>query len=492
LGIYRNLLWGKPPFSRSASSGPATREQPNIILITVDALRADHLGIYGYDARISPNIDALARGGLVFDQAIAQSSWTLPSVASFLTSIYPTELGVRCSTDASECFALIDERRTSLAEALHEEGYHTGAFLTNSWLVTRNGFTQGFDDVATVRRTAPSDLKALHERPLIALLQRHFDGVGAAFDRCYEWFFDLRLEEKGAGSTDLALRFMRRNRGGRFFLWVYYMEPHSPYNPSQPLDPLSSEIPAKRQKELRNITYWELRQSGGSITPLEHKALLSLYDGAIRDADRMIGEILNELDILGLKDRTVVVLVADHGEEFKEHGGYTHGHSFYHELIRVPLIVSGPVVAVPGTVVEMPVRLIDLLPTLAQIAQAPVPEEARGRSFVPLLQGQALEEMPAFCETLYVDANRSVAVFFGGHKLVYDLAGSATELYDLQRDPGERDNLIDRLPQKQGELVLLLETWLAQSAAAAEQLPRSTAPAPMSASLQDFLRDAGY
>jgi arylsulfatase A-like enzyme len=269
------------------------------------------------------------------------------------------------------------------------------------------------------------------------------------------------------------------------------MEPHSPYNPKKPFVPLPEDLSDERVRYLRKLEYWELRRHA-EISPVDHEALLSLYDGMIAEADQLVGELTGELESLGLADRTVIVLLSDHGEEFNEHGGYTHGQGFHHELLRVPLIISGPVVSAPGRVVGTPVRLVDLLPTLSEIAGASVPEEARGRSLLPALQGESIEELPAFGEKLYQVEGNHVVVTFRGFKLIYESRSGNMQLFDLNNDPQENTDISEHQPGKRQELLKLLNEWMAQTAAAARDLPRSTPAEGIDESVEEMIRDAGY
>lgn len=493
VALYRTVLWDKALFQWSLGAAPATPEHPNIVLITIDALRADHLGTYGYDPDVSPHIDALAREGVVFDQVIAQSSWTLPSVSSFITSMHPTELQIACPPDGQPCHALVDEQRTTIAEMLQEAGYHTMACLTNSWLVPQNGFLQGFDQASNIRLTAPYDRKILHQRPLIALSGQYLPWLKKAFDRTYDWIFEPRMKSRHGVNNTCAQRFLHQNQQKRFFLWLYYMEPHPPYNPAPGclLCPLPEKLGPERENVLRRVGYWQMRERE-DITPTDRKALLALYDGLIFEADQFIGEILAEVEALGLADRTVIIINADHGEEFNDHGGYTHGLSLHHELVRVPLIVAGPVVTAPGSVVETPARLLDLLPTLAEIAGAPVPKEARGRSLLPALRGEEIPRLPAFSEKLYRVEGNYVAVTASGYKLIYELSQETAELYHLESDPNERVNIADSQAKERQRLLNLLIEWMGQTRDTAAHLPRSTPAKGIDKAMQQLIHDAGY
>jgi arylsulfatase A-like enzyme len=298
----------------------------------------------------------------------------------------------------------------------------------------------------------------------------------------------------GPVATDSGLRFLRLHGDERFFLWLYYMEPHTIYDPDQPFRPLPADITPSREKFLRALTFGPLGDAGTeTIRPVDLQALLSLYDGEIAAVDALVGEVLTELENQGLADRTVVILLSDHGEEFLDHGDYTHGHTLYDELLRVPFIVSGPAVKAPGRMVKTQVRLLDLVPTVCEIAGAPIPEEAGGRSLFPFLNGEEMEELPAFSESLHTTIFQKKSIRHDGYKLIYDIESGDLELYDLRSDPREQVNLADQAPEVAAEMLAELQAWMVRSAQAAAELPRQRPVSQvMSDEMRQRLRDAGY
>lgn len=494
LGIYRAYLRDLPIFQPRPTGEVATPEQPNIILITIDTLRADHLGAYGYDPEISPNIDALAQRGIVFQQAIAQSSWTLQSVSSFITSLYPTELQIYWGRGNPVTSTRVDAMRTTMAEVMKEAGYRTQAYLNNVWLQPKNGFLQGFDRGVHFRDSMAFDLSPLLQRPLIKFLSRYSPRFKDIFQRGYRCLFDPDFRKSDGNEVNYyARRFLRLHREERFFLWLYYMEPHSIYNPEEPFHPLPEAITPARERMLRTIDFLTLGDIGPLVlTPTDLRALVSLYNGEIVDVDRLIGQIMEELETQGLTDRTLVVLMADHGEEFMDHGGYTHGGNLYQETIRVPLIFSGPPVAQPGRVVETRVALLDLLPTLADLVGVPIPSEARGRSLMPILQGELLEGRPIYSEGLHRTPFDLQSVIHQDYKLIYSASKQQVELYNLGSDPQEQTNLAETEPAKREELMALLQAWMERSQAAAQTLPRQSPAQVPDQSFIRLLRQGGY
>lgn len=490
-GIYRNGL--RQALARPAGL-PATAEQPNIVLITVDTLRADHLGIYGYDPAISPNIDALAQRGVYFRQAIAQSSWTLPSVASMITSMYPTELDIYAHRGFRQQVYL-DPLRTTLAEALQSGGYRTQAYLTNAWLTVENAFDQGFDNLVGIRPPEPFDLDPMLQRPLLELAAGHSPLLRELLEGSHALLFDHRLTtgDERRYVSDYGLDFLREHRNERFFLWLYYMEPHTTYAPSQPFPSPPAGISEAALARLQGVDFWELVDVGRNAVALEEMpALVSLYDGEIHDVDAWIGALVAELDRLGLGERTLIVLHSDHGEEFLDHQGYGHGTTMYDELVRVPLIMAGPGVVGQGRAIESPVALLDLMPTLLEAGGVAPPAEARGRSLWPLLRGETMAEAPIYSEMVHTTPADRKAVRYQGWKLIYSFVDDRVELYDLQVDPREQTNLAEQEPARAEEYVRLLRRWLAQAVQVEESLPRSQPPTGVDERVRSMLREGGY
>lgn len=336
----------------------------NLLLITVDTLRADELGAYGATQGTTPNIDALAAGGVVFENAISQSSWTLPSLASLLTSTYP-------STHKVDRFgAALDPSFRTLGEVLRDAGFATAAVTSHVYAGPKYGMAQGietFDD-ALVAGNRQAELKVSSP------------GVTAGGIR--------RLAEVAQGSQ-------------RWFLWLHYFDPHFPY--------IRHDDPAAPQGDTRE----------------DYRADIAFTDGRI-------GEVLDELERLGATDETLVVLVSDHGEEFREHKKLRHGYTLFREVVHVPLILRAPGIA-PLRVAE-PVNGIDLLPTVLELLDLPIPPAAVGRSLVPALLGERLDEHPILSELRLHPEYPADSLQLGPWKLVLDRSGRAALGY--ARFPG--------------------------------------------------------
>ncbi len=493
VAVVRLTIRDLKVFNPRVTGQSPTAEHPNIVLISIDALRADRLGVYGNQPSPSPRIDELASRGLVFRQAISQGNSTVHAVASFLTSLYPTELGMIAGRPW-----VVDPERVTIAEALQAGGYRTQAFVANGHLVEANGYAQGFDGFVPPEPDRPYDLDRLRDRTVVAgLACRRASAACRLFDRAYGLLFDLPLvmEDEGRRINTQALRFIRLHRDEQFFLWLHYMEPHAPYSPSQPL----CEVEVSTLDRLRieeTLRAWQPANKTVPIVigPTEQQLLWALYDGEVQDADRLVGQVWDQIVAQGLADRTLLVIIADHGEELGDHGDYGHGQSVYQELAHVPLIIVGPQVAQPGRAVDTPVPMLDLLPTLVDVAGAPLPELVRGQSLLPVLAGG---EPPARVFYSQGPARRTSydhdALYQGYSKLVYTVQRDRVELYDLRADPGEKHDLATADPERAAALRNELRAWKAAAVKTWASLPQAdVASEDVDQAMEDALDRIGY
>lgn len=454
------------PRAASSAAAPPGAGKPNILLITVSGIRADHLGAYGYDQAVSPNLDALAARGVRFGQAIAPGSWSRPSVAALLTSIYPGALGYR--RDPQDFAAPApDSMRTTLAEALSASGYRTGAILASQWL-NAAGFAQGFGSFEAARDQEPFD-----KAPMRARMLGHLLGCAKESTACClylegrELLLGTRLWPRKGGEAinDGAAHFLDMDTGRPFLLWVQYDDVLPPYDSSEPFRPIAEGTLAGSLDLLKVQGHWDLISPNvvrGLLEPQGALVLASLYDGEVRRVDHLVGELLAMLDARGLTGRTVVVVTSDHGQAFGDHGSYSFGQSLYDEIVRVPLIVAGPGVTAAGQTVETPVSLIDLAPTLAALAGTELSAEVQGLSLVPGLQGKAIGERPVFAEGLYCVPFNQHAIRSGGYALIHRDADGQVELYDMRSDPAQLHDLAAQSPGVVSDLFGELSKWQSQ------------------------------
>lgn len=387
----------------------------HVILITIDTLRADHLSCYSDTAPPTPNIDQLAKDGVRFAHTIAPSPWTLPSLASIVTGLYPdTHL-------ITHRFAQLSNELVTMAEFLRADGYATAATVENLYLMPNYNFTQGFD----LYRSFPPQVPPRR------------GGVGSLIVRSYV----ERLEDRVAveDQVDDLLKRIARNRNSKSFFWLHTFDPHYPYAPPVRFHPASP--PAKRIGYAYDLLL-KVVADEITLTSAEQAWIGELYKAEVRYIDEQIGRLIDGLRILGVYDKTLIILTSDHGEEFWDHGGYEHGHTLYQELLEVPLIIKAPRIP-KGLRIETRVSLTSILPTLLDILGIPHdPERFAAPSLTPLwsdLTERFYEEPIISNHLLYNEAQESVT--FENMKYIRPLGDSAEMLFDLAVDPAEKNNL---------------------------------------------------
>ncbi len=375
--------------SSTASPRPA---RPSLLLVTLDTTRADHLECYGGRGAETPNLDRIAREGVLAERSMAVAPLTLPSHASILTSLWPPRHGARDNAD----FRLPDSA-TTLAEHLKARGYATGAAVGTYILSAVFGVAQGFDTYDEPRE------------------KRTVDPKGAMLG-----FRDI-VQRPAAEVTDAALSALERIGSRPFFLWVHYYDPHADYLPPPPF--------ADRFRG-------------------------SPYDGEIAYTDAQLGRLLDALERRGLLDSTLVAVTADHGESLGEHGELTHGLFVYEATIRVPLLLRWPGILPAGRRLTAVSSGVDIAPTLLELMGLPPLPEAQGRSFAPAaLGGPEREREAAYAESVLPERaygwSALAALREGNRKFV---EAPEPELYDLRDDPGETKNLAPASPAQVADL----------------------------------------
>ena len=381
------------------------RPAPNLILITVDTLRADHLGVYGYRRATSPNVDALAKESLLYRRAFSQAPETNPSLSSLMTSHYPHE------TKVLRNYHQLQPGVSTLAEILQANGWRTGAVVGNYSLRRGSGFEQGFED---------------YDDRLEDLATPTWEGV----------------ERVASKTTAAALHWLRHHREDRFFLWVHYMDPHAPYTPPSPFNRRFANEQPDQVKHLPILSGLAGGAGNGGIpfyaqldAQTDAHYYVSQYDGEIAFFDHGLGELIREVRTLGLLERTLVILTADHGEGMGEHDYYfNHPEFVYSELIHVPLLIRLPGRSPASREVSEPVALVDVLPTILNVLSLEVPKAIKGQN---LLDPQP---RPIWTETYFVTTK--MAVISNGLKLIQ--TRDSLSLYNLNQDFYEtRDLLAD-------------------------------------------------
>jgi arylsulfatase A-like enzyme len=379
--------------------------KPNLILVSIDSLRADRVGAYGAERDTSPAIDRLAAEGGLFETVMAPTSWTLPSHVTLLTGLSVPVHGVAEPRDR------LDDRRTTLAQHLSANGYRTAGFVSAPFLHRAYGFARGFERYANFGVTdgsvsAPDNLQ---------IVGSHGDQTAQqVIDAAIAWLTETPSDDDAP-----------------FFLFVHLWDPHYDYIPPPPYATLF-DPDYEGDLEVRN---YELNRAIDADIPardLQH--LRALYDGEIRWTDSQLDRLLGALEGRGGVEGTIVSLTADHGEEFFEHGKKGHRKTLFEESVRVPWIVRFPGRVSPGTRIGGVASLEDVAPTLLDLmGVAPLPE-ATGRSLAGFLTGQ-MEGAP---ETpVLLNHVRWTAMRGSNWKLLVDVNGRAARMYDLDSDPRE-------------------------------------------------------
>jgi choline-sulfatase len=395
-------------------------EKPNVLLITLDTTRADHLGAYGYADAETPNIDALAQRGVLFAQATSPAPLTLPAHSSIMTGTYPTYHGVRVNGNTA-----LSPAQTTIAETLKERGYATGAWIAAFVLDGRWGLNQGFD---------------VYDDRFDLGKYKHLD-LGS-------------VQRPGNEVVDAALAWLDAHEKGPFFAWVHLYDPHTPYEPPEPF-----------------------------LSKYQPRGMRGLYDGEIAFADQQVGRCLSWLRTHGVEDRTVVVVMGDHGEALGDHGEASHGYFVYDDTLHVPLILAAPVERLRGVRVDAQVSSVDLLPTLFELLGIGVPPRAHGRSLLPVMLDPAGARVAyAYGESMTPNLQFGWSSLHALRSTRYKLIKAPRpELYDLAADPQETTNVIARLPAVADEMTQRLDRLIAETG--------KEAPEPEAADLDKETRE---
>ena len=434
----------------------AVADLPNLVLIMVDTLRADHLGVYGYGRPTSPRIDQLAREGVRFDRAIAQAPWTKPSIASLFTGRYVHRHGVMRSLDA------LGADLPTLASVLVGAGYRTAAFSANPWITPEFRFDRGFQEFESGRAMGPQLTNAYRTvRRSEAVLNRA--GVPLPMSK---WIFrwagreNVSNTERDEAQVRRVLRWLAKaNSDVPWFLYVHMIGPHDPYDPPEEFARAFARAPSPGER----LTPARVETRFDRAEPLAEdrlERLIDQYDAAIAHADPLVGRILDELARRGFADNTIVVLTSDHGEEFYEHGNWRHGNQLYDEVVRVPLLIRDPK-GERGAVRHDPAMLVDLLPTTLALLGVPAADDLAEIDGRVLFPAPSPADRPAFTEHWWFEGGTYVAraVEHRGLKLqsAHD-EGRGREgeaLYDLRQDPAEQSDLLGRGTYEASDLTAL-------------------------------------
>jgi arylsulfatase A-like enzyme len=375
----------------------------NVILITISTLRADHTGCLSYKRDTTPNLDELGKQAVLFRNAFAASGWTMPAHGSIFTSLYPKAHG------AVNINSGLAAENNTLAEILKNNGYYCAGFCCNPRLGQKQGFAQGFD---------------LYDDYSVSLMLNSL-----AFEN--NRTVNINRKRTNGFINDAATRWLQDNTQKPFFIFLHYYDNHWDYLPPAPYDKLYD--PNYRGPiDGTNIAREPLFSNPPTEQDIRH--IIALYDGELRQTDNDLGEILRFLKKKKLLDNSIIVIVGDHGEQFYEHG-HTSRQGIYEELIHIPLVIS-----VPGAhtkAIDSLASQVDILPTILDYLQIPLPSTCQGKSLKPLIEGQTeIVNDFVFVEYTGGTAPDCAAVRSTQYKY-YEQAGD-TFAYDLLKDPGEQ------------------------------------------------------
>lgn len=473
------LLVACPPDSKPVqqpvveASGPAPEPSFNLVLYLIDTLRRDRLGFYGYHRNTSPNLDRLAVDSQVMEQATAPAPWTVPSVVSLMTSRQPLDHRI------VEGGQKLPESAQTLAQYLQELGFTTAGFVVNPFAGKATGLHHGYD--------------SFHKEPSAQAVHGWLDEIGKK----------------------------------PFFLYLHTAEPHTPYAPPPSLSGRFGDVSIEQGRLVHETTkkYRQLlrqaaiREQLDQPTTEEHHTALAevsgqlqelmpainvLYDGCVALADERVGAVVQVLRERGVWDRTVFLMLSDHGEEMFEHGGFEHGNSVHAELIRVPMLWRIP--GQPGRRHQIPMTLLDVLPTILDGCGHAAGQDFAGSSLWPLLQGESGLERDEFVEAVRVhrelsvpptDAVRgrfNVRVRSGKLRLIWNLQPDTAELFDLHQDPLEAHNLVEQFPAETERLMEVARQWVGQRPGVEElaEERKFTDPQGLDEATMSRLRELGY
>jgi len=423
---------------------------PNIILITIDTLRVDHLSYYGYSRQTSPFIDSLARDAVVFTHAYSTSSWTAPSMASIFTGLYPREHGVMHGVAQGPSATIVGQEMlfdgfSTIAEILKKDGYTTFGVSSNGHLSRGTGFARGFD---------------------------YFDT---------HWFMK-------SPASNLSIKKWLKNihATSKYFLWIHYFDPHNPYAPRLPWYKTYITQSNSYSKWLQEVIpnpkefLEELKQDTKGLNVLKDR-----YDSEINYCDYYIKELLT---LLHPNDNTIIIITADHGEAFLEHGQLLHGDTLYEEEIRVPLIIKFPPKMGLVKTLEQPVSNRNILATLVDFVGTKADKKIPGVSLMPLISSLS-NQAP---EDIYFELDWNG--WFKGVRSKnwkFLLKGQKEQeklLFNLSMDPSEQNNLA----HQHSELLKLLDSRLTNWLGAHPAFKGPKIRLPVDKKQEDKLRSLGY
>ena len=390
---------------------------PDIILVSIDSLRPDHLGCYGYPKPTSPTIDRLALTGVRCENVISTTSWTLPAHAALFTGLYDSAHGLVAAG------MRLAEAHDTLAETLVQAGYQTAGFFGGPYLHPAFGLGQGFQAYESCMTILPDNVEEKQ-------IRREAKVPLNVWGSCL-------ADVTGPRTLEKFSRWLEKADKRPMFVFLHLWDVHFDYIPPQKYIELF-DPDYEGNLVVTNYMRNPAIAQGMTIRDLEH--VRALYDGEIRFTDDILGEMLAALERKGRDRQSLIVVTADHGEEFFDHGGKGHARTLYDEVIKVPLIWSWTGKLPKGTSVTDQVRIIDIMPTILGLVNVDLESEVQGRDISPLLRGDTLDSQTAFSE-LHLPNRKALALRTSQLKVHKLLKPSGQLFFNLEEDPGEHKPL---------------------------------------------------
>lgn len=443
LALAQLTILGRAPRVRGATAeSPRKRgKSPNVVFILIDSLRADRLGAYGDGRNLTPMMDTLAAEGVTFERIIAPCSWTLPSVASYMTGLYPTAHNVNMARNLPgatkkipNVIYKVDPELPTLAEAFKAHGYDTVAFSANPFVKARNGFGQGFDAFYSrfARNTTP-----------------------------------------GSVVNQAAVRWLQQRKSDKpFFMYLHYMDVHGPYVTAgmEHVEKLVREVAAMEEHTPLPELQGNLKRAVPRYKNYAHHRKLmntveywdAIYTAAVPQMDHFLSQLRQQLGKLGVWKDAHIVLTADHGEALYENGIWSHGQSAHQNQLHVPLILRQPGQLPAKKRVKQTASLIDVYPTLLEHVGAPAVEGIQARSLVPAITNSGFKERPLLSEAVKLEPGQK-ALVKGRWKLLGDIYEKKWQLFDNREDPWDQRDIAAQHPQRVSAMKKELRSLLVQN-----------------------------
>jgi len=370
----------------------------NIILILIDVLRADHLPCYGYQKNTAPYINELAGKSIVFDNAISQSSWTKPSMASLFTSLFPHNHNTRRRKD------MLPENAHCIAKDLNTSGYYTFAIQPNPCIKSRHAFNQGFDEYLE------GEIRKYQADTIVDIFNR---------------FLDMR------------------KKSDKFFAYLHFMDVHYRYNPPQKYRHQFVDEDFDGLLNSAKLKIMDFKDKSLNLSVLDKKHLEALYDAEINFVDDQIRRILEKLTPLKMMDNTIIIITSDHGEEFWDHGAFEHGHMMYNELLWVPLIIYQPRLKVRNKRIKQLIRLIVIYPTLMNFLNLKTKAEFMGQDLSEIINADKEHDLGllGFREEIF-HGSEQTALQSAHFKIIKHKNSNLYDFYNLNQDKEEHFDLV--------------------------------------------------